>query len=102
MQRVSGSIRWLLIAGLIGLACSAHADDAAIGREIYHDNCAACHGKDMVSAGAAFDLRKFPRDEAARFRQSVRKGKPPAMPAWETRLSLEDVQALWDYIKSGG
>ncbi|MDQ6880825.1 MAG: cytochrome c [Pseudomonadota bacterium] len=57
----------------------------------------------MVSPGAlAFDLRKFPAAEADRFRRSVLDGTPKGMPAWKSQLSPEDIEALWDYVKSGG
>jgi mono/diheme cytochrome c family protein len=84
-------------------AAPSHADDAAIGREIFDEHCAKCHGKQMQApAGLAFDLRKFPPTEAARFQQSVLKGTAKGMPAWQGQLSIEDIKALWDYVKSGG
>ena len=80
---------------------AARADDAAIGREIYDEHCIRCHGKQMVApAGLAIDLRKFPRNESARFKRSVLKGTAKGMPAWEGQLSAEDIQALWDYLNS--
>jgi polar amino acid transport system substrate-binding protein len=78
------------------------ANDAALGKEIYQDTCAACHGRDMVSAGLAFDLRQFPLAEFERFQNSVLNGKPPGMPAWRSQLSSEDIKALWDYVKTRG
>jgi mono/diheme cytochrome c family protein len=72
------------------------------GREIYEDNCQTCHGRDMVSSGAVtFDLRKFPKDDGNRFRSSVLKGKGTAMPAFDGRLSGEDVDLLWAYVRGG-
>jgi mono/diheme cytochrome c family protein len=78
------------------------ANDAALGKEIYQDACAACHGRDMVSSGLAFDLRQFPQAEFERFQNSVLNGKPPGMPAWRNQLSREDIKALWDYVKTRG
>ena len=78
------------------------ANDAALGKEIYQDTCAACHGRDMVSPGLAFDLRQFPLAEFERFQNSVMNGKPPGMPAWRSQLSAEDIKALWDYVKTRG
>ena len=72
------------------------------GREVYEEFCQACHGRDMVSSGAVtFDLRKFPKDDAARFRGSVLTGKGPAMPAFEGRISDEEVTLLWAYVRGG-
>lgn len=90
------------VAALLSALCaSSRADDAAIGAEIYHENCTACHGRGLVSPGGlAFDLRKFPLDEPERFRQSVLKGTPKGMPAWQGLLSADDVKALWDYLKA--
>jgi mono/diheme cytochrome c family protein len=95
------------------LACvvwsiEAHAEAAPTpeqvdqGRELYEDNCMTCHGRDMVSPGlVTVDLRKFPRDDAARFRGSVLDGKGTAMPAFRGRLGDEDVDLLWAYIRGG-
>lgn len=83
-------------------ASLAQADDAGLGRDIYKDFCASCHGKDLVSTGLAFDLRKFPQDEPQRFVQSVLNGTAKGMPAWKSQLSEQDINALWDYVKTGG
>ena len=92
----------VVLSGLWSFASPSLADDAEIGREIYRDVCAACHGKDMVSSGVAFDLRKFPKDDPSRFQNSVLNGKGTAMPPWRGQLSQEDVKALWDYLKTSG
>jgi mono/diheme cytochrome c family protein len=74
-----------------------------MGRDLYADACAACHGRDMVNAGGiAFDLRKFPKDDFARFRTSVLNGKNQAMPAWRDKIDDNDLAALWAYVRSGG
>jgi mono/diheme cytochrome c family protein len=57
----------------------------------------------MVNPGTlSFDLRKFPKDDFARFRNSVLGGKGTAMPAWAGKISDEDVANLWAYVRSGG
>ncbi len=97
---------YVLGAGLmIGAAFSpltADADDASDGYLVYNDMCATCHGKDMMNPGLAFDLRKFPTDDKARFVTSVNKGKGTGMPPWEGKLSAEEIDLLWAYVKSGG
>ena len=95
------SISGVFLLSLLPLF-AVNANDAALGREIYQDTCAACHGRDMVSSGLAFDLRKFPLAEFDRFQNAVLNGKPPGMPGWRSQLSAEDVKAIWDYVKTGG
>jgi mono/diheme cytochrome c family protein len=73
------------------------------GRDLYADTCAMCHGRGMVVAGGiAFDLREFPKDDFARFRNSVLNGKNQAMPAWRDKIDDNDLAALWAYVRSGG
>jgi mono/diheme cytochrome c family protein len=82
---------------------AAAADLVEQGHDLYDDMCATCHGRDMINAGTlAFDLRKFPKDDFARFRDSVLNGKNQAMPPWRDTLTDEDVAALWAYVRSGG
>ena len=82
---------------------AAEGDLVEQGRDLYGDLCATCHGRDMVNAGGfAFDLRKFPKHDFARFRNSVLDGKNQAMPAWLDTITEEDLAALWAYVRSGG
>ena len=81
----------------------AFADDAELGRDVYEESCVACHGKDMVNpGGVTFDLRKFPKDDFARFQNSVLNGKGQGMPAWRGKISDDDLKLLWAYVQSGG
>jgi mono/diheme cytochrome c family protein len=82
---------------------AAEADLVEQGRDLYADTCATCHGRDMVNAGTlAFDLRKFPKDDFARFSAAVLNGKNQAMPAWRDKITDDDLAALWAYVRSGG
>ena len=96
----------MTMALLVALPSSlllARADDVDQGREVYHELCSSCHGRDMVSPGTvSFDLRQFPKDDFARFKSSVLNGKGRAMPAWADKVNEEDVANLWAYVKSGG
>jgi len=84
-------------------ALAAEDDLIEQGRELYSDTCAMCHGRDMVNSGTlSFDLRKFPKGDLDRFRNSVLNGKNQGMPAWRDKLTDDDIAALWAYVKSGG
>jgi mono/diheme cytochrome c family protein len=95
-----------LVAVLLpSIACAAEPMEAEIdqGREVYGELCLSCHGRDMVNpGGVTFDLRKFPKDDFERFRNSVLSGKPPAMPSWRDKVGDEDIKLLWAYVRSGG
>ncbi len=69
----------------------------AKGRQLYTSYCARCHGVNMVTTGAAFDLRNFPADQPERFERSVNQGVR-AMPAWGAILKPGDVPALWQFV----
>ena len=98
------TVHLLVALGFLAALCTgAQADDADLGREVYDDFCATCHGRDMVNpGGVTFDLRKFPKDDFERFRNAVVNGKPPAMPPWRDKVSDDDVKLLWAYVRSGG
>ena len=83
---IASSAFGLLAMTLFLLASSparAAEGDVDQGRDTYQELCSSCHGRDMVNPGTlSFDLRKFPKDDFARFRSSVLSGKGTAMPAW--------------------
>jgi mono/diheme cytochrome c family protein len=102
-SRVSFFLAWLWCLGLgWGLPLSVWADDADLGRDLYHELCAGCHGKDMLKPGLAFDLKTFPANDYSRFEKSVLQGKGNGMPAWLSQLNVDDVRLLWAYVRSGG
>jgi len=81
----------------------AEAELAAKGKALYATHCSHCHGFNMVNPGTvAFDLRRFPHDNKARFVHSVTTGKNGRMPAWGDLLSARDIDELWAYVKTGG
>jgi len=72
------------------------------GRELFHRTCVQCHGRNMVNSGTTvYDLRKFPVDQAERFKLSVVQGKG-AMPSWKDSLTPEQIEWLWAYVGSRG
>ncbi len=65
---------------------------------VYNQFCSHCHGIGMVNAGtASYDLRKFPRDDKARFVDSVMNGRGK-MPPWGDILTSDEVELLWQYV----
>ncbi|MBV8753572.1 MAG: cytochrome c [Pseudonocardiales bacterium] len=84
------------------LQAQTEAQRIAAGKRLYVQNCMHCHGLNMVNPGnVTFDLREFPRDEKARFVESVTRGKNN-MPPWRDVLSADEIDALWAYVRAGG
>lgn len=74
----------------------------AAGRRLYTENCAHCHGFNMVNPGTvSFDLRQFPHDDPNRFFHSVTYGKG-GMPSWKGTLSRQEIREIWAYVLTGG
>jgi cytochrome c55X len=91
-----------LLVAVLALPAAARADEPAAaerGRKTYTSYCARCHGLNLVTTGAAFDLRTFPANDKERFTRSVNKGLR-AMPAWETIAKPGEIDAIWAYIGS--
>ena len=87
---------------LIALSHAAAADDTVIrkGARIYENNCATCHGDELQNnSNIAFDLRRLRADEHPRFVNSVLHGKN-AMPSWEGRLTTDQIESLWAYVRA--
>ena len=81
-------------------AQSFSKDEIATGAELYAVNCSPCHGARMQDPGAAFNLRRFPRDQRERFVNSVTRGKNQ-MPPWGDFFKPEQLEALWAYVTTG-
>lgn len=82
---------------------AAPADLVQQGKALYAERCSHCHGFNMVSAGTVtYDLRTFPRDQEERFLESVVNGKDNRMPPWGDQLSLDEIKAIWAYVRTGG
>jgi len=70
------------------------------GAALYATNCESCHGVKMIGPPWATDLATFPRDNPARFVDSVTNGVR-AMPPWGDVLKPDEIQALWAYVVAG-
>jgi cytochrome c55X len=89
---------------------AALADDPALdpglaqkGKELYAQHCSHCHGFNMINPGTVtYDLRTFPHGQKDRFVNSVIMGKNGRMPPWGDAVNLEDIDALWAYVLTGG
>lgn len=69
------------------------------GREIYHRNCAVCHGAAAVGGGVLPDLRRMDANRRLLFDRIVRGGLPGrGMPGFADVLSAEDVRAINAYV----
>ena len=91
------------IAALAGEPQAPSTSSIDQGRALYARHCSHCHGFNMVNPGTiSYDLRKFPKDNEARFLNSVTKGKNGRMPPWGGVLSRADMEQIWAYVVSGG
>ena len=89
------------------LACAAAlAQDVdpkliAKGSELFATHCSTCHGNRMAKPEwAPVDLRRFPREDRARFVDTVTYGVRN-MPPWDDVLKPADIEALWAYVVAG-
>jgi len=79
---------------------AAQDSPAAEGARVYENSCETCHGVDLqANPGVAFDLRQLRANEHERFVNSVLHGKNK-MPPWQGKLSTEDIENLWAYIRA--
>ena len=89
-----------LAGGAVRAEDALTSEQVKLGRALYARNCSPCHGPRMQDPESAFDLRKFPRDERARFVASVTRGKNQ-MPPWGDFFKPEQLEALWAYVMAG-
>ena len=77
------------------------AEQVKQGAELFARNCSTCHGNRMAKPEwAPVDLREFPREDHARFVDTVTHGIRN-MPPWGDLLKPDDVDALWAYVVAG-
>jgi high-affinity iron transporter len=109
-ERSAGALALALL--LVGVA-PARGADRAVGRRVFVDRCAACHGDQGFGDGPAANAieprpRNFHDPEFWRgrtpeaLRAVVAHGKGPAsmMPAFEGVLSDAEIDAVVDYLQS--
>jgi cytochrome c oxidase cbb3-type subunit 3 len=81
--------------------------DLALGKKVFADNCAACHGPEgkgnrEVGAPNLTDKIWLYGPDKATIMQGVQNGRGGVMPAWEDRLSEPIIKALTVYVYTFG
>jgi cytochrome c oxidase cbb3-type subunit III len=81
--------------------------DLALGKKIFADNCAACHGAEgkgnrELGAPNLADKIWFYGSDKATIVQGLQNGRGGVMPAWNGRLSEPILKALTVYVYSFG
>ena len=98
-MRAAVTIGLALVAG-IALAQTFPPEQVKRGAELYETHCVTCHGVRMKGAEWGADLRVFPKDQRARFVDTVTHVKV-AMPPWGDVLKPPEIEALWAYVVAG-
>jgi mono/diheme cytochrome c family protein len=95
---------WLAVWMLAGIpAVADEAPQPESGASVFQHYCSHCHGFNMVTPGTiAPDLRRFPHDARERFVNTVTLGRNNRMPPWRDILTQTQIDALWDYVRTGG
>ncbi|MFN3868156.1 MAG: cytochrome c-550 PedF [Hyphomicrobiaceae bacterium] len=85
---------------------SGNAKAIEIGASGYNQNCARCHGLEVISGGLAPDLRYLEKGEAGdewymeRLRRGATINGVTKMPAFEGVISQEAMWAIRAYVES--
>ena len=91
---------------LSGLKPEAGAD-MALGKQVYADNCAVCHGetgkgnRELGSANLSDKIWLYASDKKTII-DGIRHGRGSVMPAWQDRLSEPTIKALTVYVYTFG
>ena len=85
---------------------TGNKEAVAIGSDAYGQNCARCHGLEMISGGIAPDLRKVPADQegddlfSERMHKGAQRNGATMMPVFFGLLPNEELWAIRAYIIS--
>jgi cytochrome c oxidase cbb3-type subunit 3 len=94
------------VRSLSGLSTEAGAD-LALGKKVFADNCAACHGeqgkgnRELGAPNLTDKIWLYGSDKET-IMQGVRNGRGGVMPNWEGRLSEPIIKALTVYVYTFG
>ena len=81
--------------------------DLALGKKVFADNCAVCHGaegkgnRELGSANLTDKIWLYASDKAT-IEQGIRNGRGGVMPTWQGRLSEPTIKALAVYVYGFG
>ena len=85
---------------------TGNADAIKIGAQAYNENCARCHGLEMISGGIAPDLRKVPADQegddlfSLRMHEGAQRNGATMMPKFYSLLPNEELWAIRAFMIS--
>ena len=94
------------VRSLSGLSVEPGAD-LALGKKVFADNCAVCHGpdgkgkRDVGSANLTDKIWLYGSDKQT-IMNGVTNGRGGVMPAWGDRLDEPTIKALTVYVWSFG
>jgi cytochrome c oxidase cbb3-type subunit 3 len=94
------------VRSLSGLPAE-HGVDLALGKKVFADNCAVCHGPEgkgnrQVGAPNLTDKIWLYGPDKATIMRGVQNGRGGVMPAWQGRLSEPIIKALTVYVYTFG
>jgi mono/diheme cytochrome c family protein len=105
-----GKLSRAIVPGLLLACANAVAQNPGVkpftleqirkGAAVYVSHCESCHGVRMIGPPWAIDLNTFPRDNPARFVDSVTYGVR-GMPPWGDVIKPDEIEALWAYVVAG-
>jgi mono/diheme cytochrome c family protein len=85
-----------VLASIVPVRAQSAVD---VGREVYAEHCALCHGERLMDTGAAPDLKLLRADQRALFDETVRNGRGQ-MPSWAGVITDDQIDLIWAYIRS--
>jgi mono/diheme cytochrome c family protein len=92
---------WDVVFYIWRLSTTAETIDA--GREVYNQNCSACHGEDgsgqLLGSANFTDLRQMDQLAPRDLYLTVTQGRG-SMPSWQARLSQDERWAVIDYLRT--
>jgi cytochrome c oxidase cbb3-type subunit 3 len=94
------------VRSLSGLPTATDAD-LTLGKKVFADNCAACHGpegngnRDLGAPNLTDKIWLYGPDKAT-IMEGIQNGRGGTMPAWQRRLSDPTIKALVVYVYSFG